>query len=92
MTTMIERGAIAAASAYGHDWATLPEKEKPNTGEHDREMWREISRSVIAAMREPTAAMIDAMYDEYQGGGKGSLRDAYRGAIDAELAADSPPT
>ena len=42
-------------------------------------------RAVIAAIREPSEGMIDAMYDEYEGGGKGSLRDCWFEGIDTLL-------
>lgn len=51
----------------------------------DRDHHLANARAVLTAMREPTTSMIDAMYDEYQNGGKGSLRDDWIEAIDAAL-------
>lgn len=84
----LERAALAIFSQeYGDEVCT-----DGTLSEMGQFYWREkgpyfmaYARAVIEAIREPSAQMIDAMYDEYQGGGKGSLRDCWFEAIDALL-------
>jgi hypothetical protein len=61
--TLIERMAIAAATEWGLDWAKLCE-DSGNTGEPDRYTYRSMARASLAAMREPTEAMVNAGFQE----------------------------
>ena len=94
MNEVIER---AAAAVYGHffcdDW---PPKHAPDLG-MEADAWREAVRKALAALREPTEAMVEAgvvasipghreapSYPLYHPSMRG-IREAFQGMIDEAL-------
>lgn len=59
MSEMVERVARAIADAGGSDFDQLPSKHGPGFGL--RNMYMNMARAAIEAMREPTEAMSEAM-------------------------------
>lgn len=60
MSEMVERVARAIADAGGSDFDQLPSKHGPGFGL--RNMYMNMARAAIEAMREPTGAMEDAAF------------------------------
>lgn len=62
MSEMVERVARAIADAGGSDFDQLPSKHGPGFGL--RNMYMNMARAAIEAMREPTQRMEDAAFSQ----------------------------
>lgn len=82
MNEMIER---VARALFEEEWDDKSSDPWESAEEDEREAWRKSARAAIEAMREPTAAMEDAMEGVTEYGGHISPSNAWHAAIDAAL-------
>lgn len=82
MSEMVERGAIAIADADADDGTMVDAKIGWDVCDASmREDYRKEARAAIAALREPTEAMISAAMAPYAYGNDETMNRAFRSAI-----------
>lgn len=89
MTSMVEKVARAIAGTLGEDWnrPTMFMQQATDTHETCREVYRDMARAAIEAMREPTEAIEEAIWLRSES--RSTMDCAWRAAIDAALAEQS---
>lgn len=84
MSEMIER--VAKAIFKDYDWSFAPKAPFEEQELHLQEIFRNLAKAAIAAMREPTDAMVKAAWRRNDDNdGKEADRENWQSMIDAAL-------